>query len=107
MPLLIVIGGIFSASPSKPDSYSIASITPGSDDPDKLLFTCSRQKLQILPNGHVSICAGLDDNFVNLPPIVTDTVGEKTITLREILSSGSDYMQLMSRKQGEFNSVKS
>ena len=78
------------------------SAKPQSNNPTKLLLACARSNLQILPNGRAAICANLDDNFLGYPPIVSDTPGEKTVPLREILSTGSDYMQLMSRKQSEF-----
>ena len=50
----------------------------------------------------VSVCGGLNDEFLGYPPIASDTPGEKTMPLREILSTGSDYMNLMNMKQGEF-----
>ncbi|MBQ6773959.1 MAG: radical SAM protein [Synergistaceae bacterium] len=54
MPIPLVISSVFSTSPQKPDSYAIVSAKPESSNPDRLLFACSRQKLQILPNGRVS-----------------------------------------------------
>ena len=102
MPVPLTISGIFSASPHNPDSYSIASAKPESDNPNGLLFACSRTNLQILPNGRVSICQGLNDDFLGYPPIVTDIPGQKTMPLREILSTGSDYMNLMNKKRSEF-----
>lgn len=102
MPLYIVISSVFSASPRNPDEYSIVPANPHAANPKKLLLACSRSNLQILPNGRVSICNGLDDNFLGYPPIVSDIAGTKTIPLREILSTGSYYMQLMSQKESEF-----
>lgn len=102
MPINIIIGGLFAASPRDPDSYSAVPVQSEGGNPKKLLFNCSRHKLQILPNGRVSICDNLNDEFLGYPPIVTDTPGQETMPLREILSSDSEYMRLMDKKQREF-----
>ena len=102
MPLPLILSGVFSASPQKPDAFALAPCQLEEDDGSGLLFSCARLTPQIYADGRIAICDDLDADFVGMPPMASDDPGAEVTTLAEALSTGSRYMGLMDIRRRDF-----
>ena len=107
MPLDIILSGVFSASPSQPDRYNLPPCIGDGDDPDRLLFACTRLTMQLYADGRPAICDELGPDFVGAPPVTSDDPTCETMPLREQLSCGSPWPQLLDRRCGEIHRANS
>lgn len=95
MPMAIILSGVFAASPKNPDSFRIVPCHSNSDNPERLVFSCTRQTMQLYPDARPALCEELDSDFVGSLPIVSDNPAQQTTSLREVLSTGSPYLSFM------------
>ena len=103
MPMGIVFSGMFSAEPGRPDRYGLPPCCGNGDDAGRPLFACTRLTMQLYADGRPAVCDDLGPDFVGAPPVASDDPACRTAPLREQLSTGSPYMELMDRRCGELH----
>ena len=98
MPLDIILLGMFSASPYNPDHFNLPPCREGCDDPNRSIFACARLTMQLYGDGRPAICDELGPDFVDALPVASDDPAATTMPLREQLTTGSPYLNLLDRR---------
>ncbi|MBQ9005052.1 MAG: radical SAM protein [Atopobiaceae bacterium] len=101
MPLHIILLGMFSASPDEPNRYNLTPCREGCDDPNRSILFCARLTMQLYADGRPAICDELGPDFVGGLPVASDDPAAATMPLREQLTTGSPYLNLLDRRSKE------
>ena len=103
MPLDIVLMGVFSASPDNPDRFNLPPCREGCDDPNRSILACARLTMELYGDGRPAICDELGPDFVGAPPVASDDPAAATMPLRDQLTTGSPYLNLLDRRCEEMH----
>ena len=95
MPMPVILNDLVSFDPRKPDKYYVVKIKSEKEDfLNESVFACMGRKLQITPEGKISLCQAVNENYLQLKPLVSDDPNEPVMPLAEAISEDSKIMQI-------------
>ena len=101
MPVELIVSKCVMLDPAQPDKYRLLLMNNSPCRREAKLLSCKGRGIQITLDGHVIHCAGMGDDYLKMPPLVSDEAGAKTASLAELLGEGTPYQRTMSLTYGD------